>query len=381
MLRRQVEDVESKLPPKVPVVVKVAMSPYQSTIYGWIKASGGWVEDPCGWHGAEPGVELAPHSVRLAAAPGLSGTGGLGGSACGAAGRVSARCPSCHPGRAGRAASTWPCRCGCPPACLPARLPARPTPALARRRASILTLTLARSLPLPAPLPRPAALPQARCAWTPPPPSWASSGESTPRSTTSAWSCARWVGVRCWGLGACTEAGGAWKASAAGQPPAPPPPTHTHTHTHTTPTSATATPCLPRCQVCNHPMLSYPPETWAVGDAIVRQCGKMLVLDRLLVKMKVTGHRCAGGASRGGSPCGTCGVAVCLWLRTAGGGCPGRGPAPGAAVSARGFLGLVLQAIPACECCCSPPMPACLVACLPALPCPLSSAGYCCSVP
>jgi hypothetical protein len=38
-------------------------------------------------------------------------------------------------------------------------------------------------------------------------------------------------------------------------------------------------------------MLSYPPESWAVGDAIVRQCGKMLVLDRLLVKMKLSGHR------------------------------------------------------------------------------------------
>ena len=36
----QVEDVESKLPPKVPVIVKVAMSSYQSTIYNWIKASG-----------------------------------------------------------------------------------------------------------------------------------------------------------------------------------------------------------------------------------------------------------------------------------------------------------------------------------------------------
>ena len=46
-------------------------------------------------------------------------------------------------------------------------------------------------------------------------------------------------------------------------------------------------------QVCNHPMLSYPPESWAVGDAIVRQCGKMLVLDRLLVKMKLSGHRWA----------------------------------------------------------------------------------------
>jgi hypothetical protein len=43
MLRRQVEDVESKLPPKVPVVVKVAPSPYQSCIYSWIKASGGLV--------------------------------------------------------------------------------------------------------------------------------------------------------------------------------------------------------------------------------------------------------------------------------------------------------------------------------------------------
>jgi len=39
-LPAQVEDVESKLPPKVPVVVKVAPSPYQSCIYSWIKASG-----------------------------------------------------------------------------------------------------------------------------------------------------------------------------------------------------------------------------------------------------------------------------------------------------------------------------------------------------
>lgn len=38
-------------------------------------------------------------------------------------------------------------------------------------------------------------------------------------------------------------------------------------------------------------MLSYPPESWEVGSAIVRQCGKMLVLDRLLVKMKLSGHR------------------------------------------------------------------------------------------
>lgn len=32
--------MESKLPPKVPVVIKVAPSPYQSCIYSWIKASG-----------------------------------------------------------------------------------------------------------------------------------------------------------------------------------------------------------------------------------------------------------------------------------------------------------------------------------------------------
>ena len=44
-------------------------------------------------------------------------------------------------------------------------------------------------------------------------------------------------------------------------------------------------------------MLSYPPETWAVGDAIVRQCGKMLVLDRLLVKMRLSGHRCGSVCS------------------------------------------------------------------------------------
>lgn len=42
----QVEDVESKLPPKVPVVVKVAMSPYQSCIYQWVKASGTIRLDP-----------------------------------------------------------------------------------------------------------------------------------------------------------------------------------------------------------------------------------------------------------------------------------------------------------------------------------------------
>ncbi|GIL44687.1 hypothetical protein Vafri_2212 [Volvox africanus] len=39
MLRRQVADVEGKLPPKVPVVVKTAMTPYQAACYNWIKAT------------------------------------------------------------------------------------------------------------------------------------------------------------------------------------------------------------------------------------------------------------------------------------------------------------------------------------------------------
>ena len=33
----QVQDVEGKLPPKVPVVVKVPMTPYQSAVYKWVK--------------------------------------------------------------------------------------------------------------------------------------------------------------------------------------------------------------------------------------------------------------------------------------------------------------------------------------------------------
>ena len=37
---RQVEDVESKLPPKVAMIVKVAMTPMQAAIYDWVKATG-----------------------------------------------------------------------------------------------------------------------------------------------------------------------------------------------------------------------------------------------------------------------------------------------------------------------------------------------------
>lgn len=49
--------------------------------------------------------------------------------------------------------------------------------------------------------------------------------------------------------------------------------------------------CMELRKVCNHPLLSYPPPSWAVGQAIVRQCGKMVALDRMLVKLKASGHR------------------------------------------------------------------------------------------
>ena len=49
--------------------------------------------------------------------------------------------------------------------------------------------------------------------------------------------------------------------------------------------------CMELRKVCNHPMLSYLPPSWAVGDAIVRQCGKLVVLDDMLVKLKASGHK------------------------------------------------------------------------------------------
>ncbi len=44
-------------------------------------------------------------------------------------------------------------------------------------------------------------------------------------------------------------------------------------------------------QVCNHPMLSYPCYSDFDPTLLVRECGKMEVLDRLLVKLHATGHR------------------------------------------------------------------------------------------
>eukprot|EP00967_Tisochrysis_lutea_P080995 scaffold111530_cov19-Tisochrysis_lutea.AAC.1 len=35
----QVQDVEGKLPPKVPLVIKVPMTPYQSAVYSWVRVS------------------------------------------------------------------------------------------------------------------------------------------------------------------------------------------------------------------------------------------------------------------------------------------------------------------------------------------------------
>jgi SNF2 family DNA or RNA helicase len=49
--------------------------------------------------------------------------------------------------------------------------------------------------------------------------------------------------------------------------------------------------CMELRKICNHPLLSYPPPTYAIGDAIVRQCGKFIALDRILVKLKAAGHK------------------------------------------------------------------------------------------
>ena len=44
-------------------------------------------------------------------------------------------------------------------------------------------------------------------------------------------------------------------------------------------------------QVCNHPALSYPPDYGADQAELLRQCGKLCMLDRLLIKLHRTGHR------------------------------------------------------------------------------------------
>ena len=47
-------------------------------------------------------------------------------------------------------------------------------------------------------------------------------------------------------------------------------------------------------KLCNHPALNYPVEKggdWRSGEDLVRTCGKLWVLDRLLVKLRASGHR------------------------------------------------------------------------------------------
>jgi SWI/SNF-related matrix-associated actin-dependent regulator of chromatin subfamily A protein 2/4 len=46
MLRRQVEDVESKLPPKTAFAVRAPMSAHQAAAYAWVKATGTLRLDP-----------------------------------------------------------------------------------------------------------------------------------------------------------------------------------------------------------------------------------------------------------------------------------------------------------------------------------------------
>ena len=49
--------------------------------------------------------------------------------------------------------------------------------------------------------------------------------------------------------------------------------------------------CMELRKICNHQMLSYSPMDWAVGEKIIRQCGKLVILDKMLVKLKATGHK------------------------------------------------------------------------------------------
>jgi SWI/SNF-related matrix-associated actin-dependent regulator of chromatin subfamily A protein 2/4 len=49
--------------------------------------------------------------------------------------------------------------------------------------------------------------------------------------------------------------------------------------------------CMELRKVCNHPYLNYPPRYHIQGDMSVRTCGKLWILDRILVKLHKTGHR------------------------------------------------------------------------------------------
>lgn len=49
--------------------------------------------------------------------------------------------------------------------------------------------------------------------------------------------------------------------------------------------------CMELRKVCNHPLLSYPYRQDYSNDYMVRACGKLWVLDRILIKLHRTGHR------------------------------------------------------------------------------------------
>ena len=57
--------------------------------------------------------------------------------------------------------------------------------------------------------------------------------------------------------------------------------------------SVTVSPILHAChaQICNHPALSYWPVYEYDRAALVHNCGKFRMLDRLLVKLHASGHR------------------------------------------------------------------------------------------
>ena len=49
--------------------------------------------------------------------------------------------------------------------------------------------------------------------------------------------------------------------------------------------------CMELRKVCNHPLLNYPYFSNYSKDFIVRSCGKLWILDRILIKLQRAGHR------------------------------------------------------------------------------------------
>ncbi|EFJ30636.1 hypothetical protein SELMODRAFT_60240, partial [Selaginella moellendorffii] len=49
--------------------------------------------------------------------------------------------------------------------------------------------------------------------------------------------------------------------------------------------------CMELRKVCNHPYLNYPPHCRLFNENMVRMCGKLWILDRILIKLQRSGHR------------------------------------------------------------------------------------------